>query len=146
MSRRKLDQTSTSSTALLALGSRKSAKLAKETQAVREFRRRASLALKGHSILAQGKRRRVPREAYRRGRNNPQHAPSRIGLDHVRWLVWLLLGWTYWLGSEHAPQPEPKIREPHHCAQCGCAMRIARVLHTNCRALVEHCCAYLDCG
>ena len=73
-------------------------------------------------------------------------ANSRIGLDHVRWLVWLLLGWTYWLGSGHAPQAERTVRESPKCAECGCPMRIVRIVHTNCRALVEHSRPYLDSG
>ena len=31
---------------------------------------------------------------------------SRTTLDRVKWLVWLFRGWTYWLGSGGAPQPE----------------------------------------
>ncbi|MDP6467765.1 MAG: transposase [Pirellulaceae bacterium] len=71
---------------------------------------------------------------------------SRLGLDDVRWLVWLFLGWTYWLASGHAPQPKRTVREPPRCAECGSAMRIVGVLHINCRVLVEHSVAYLDSG
>ena len=31
---------------------------------------------------------------------------SRTTRDRVKWLVWLFLGWTYWLGSGVAPQPD----------------------------------------
>lgn len=31
---------------------------------------------------------------------------NRVGLDNVRWLVWLFLGWMYWLRNGHAPQPQ----------------------------------------
>jgi len=71
---------------------------------------------------------------------------SRIGLDHVQWLVWLFLGWTYWLGSGHAPQPKAKVPDAPKCAECGCPMRIVRVVNTNCRTLVEHSRPYLDSG
>lgn len=65
----------------------------------------------------------------------------------MRWLVWLYLGWTYWLASGHARQPEPSVREPLRCVACGSTMQIVRLLHnTDCRALVEHSVAYLDSG
>ncbi len=35
---------------------------------------------------------------------------SRIRLDEVRWLVWLFLGWTFWLASGHTPLvPNPTM-------------------------------------
>lgn len=71
---------------------------------------------------------------------------SRLGIDHVRWLVWLFLGWTYWLASGHAPQPETTVRESPRCAACGSPMRIVGMLHMDCRVLVEHSVAYLDSG
>ena len=70
----------------------------------------------------------------------------RVGIDEVRWLVWLFLGWTFWLASGHAPQELPAEREPVRCASCGGVMRIVDVVHSNCRALVEHCLDYLDSG
>jgi hypothetical protein len=48
---------------------------------------------------------------------------SRIDLDKVKWLVWLFLGWTYWLGSGHAP-PEQVEPEAVRCAACGGPMKI----------------------
>ena len=72
---------------------------------------------------------------------------SNVCVDSVRWLVWLFLGWTYWLGSGHAPQKEPQLRGPMRCAACGCTMhQVGVVLLVNCRALVEHSLAYLDSG
>ncbi len=71
---------------------------------------------------------------------------SKIDIEEVRWLVWLFLGWTFWLASGHAPQQEPVQREPVRCAECGSAMRIVDVVHVNCRALIEHGVAYLDSG
>lgn len=55
-------------------------------------------------------------------------ANSRMKRDLARWLVWLLLGWTYWLGSGHAPQP-PKRQPPQTpCPRCGAAMTLTKAL------------------
>ncbi len=70
----------------------------------------------------------------------------KIGLDDVRWLVWLFLGWTYWLASGHAPQAEPTVRKPVRCAECGSSMRIIAIVYENIRTLVEHSVPYLDSG
>lgn len=56
-------------------------------------------------------------------------ANSGIKLDEVRWLVWLYLGWTYWLASGHAPQPEP-LTAPLRCTACGGEMRIVGVTYS----------------
>ena len=32
---------------------------------------------------------------------------SEVSSDEVKWLVWLFLGWTFWLASGHAPQRQP---------------------------------------
>jgi hypothetical protein len=74
---------------------------------------------------------------------SPNH---RLGLAEVRWLVWLFLGWTYWLGSGYAP-PE-KLHQPPRvrCAECGGSMRLVAVVYAPCRTLVEHALAYLDSG
>ncbi|MCR9212058.1 MAG: transposase, partial [bacterium] len=34
-------------------------------------------------------------------------AGSKVKVEEVKWLVWLMLGWTFWLGSGYAPQAEP---------------------------------------
>jgi hypothetical protein len=39
-------------------------------------------------------------------------------LEQVRWLVWLHLGWTYWLGSTF-PTPQPTIKPRQTCKDCG---------------------------
>ena len=70
---------------------------------------------------------------------------SRVDLDMVKWLVWLFLGWTYWLGSGHAPQ-EKVEPEPFRCAACGGPMKIISVVNVDCRVLVEHSLDYLDSG
>ena len=76
---------------------------------------------------------------------------AQIDLELVRWLVWLFLGWTFWLGSGYAPQADPIQRQPPKCAECGAAMRIIRIVNINCRSLVErtlleHSIAFLDSG
>ena len=71
---------------------------------------------------------------------------STIDLEQVRLLVWLYLGWTFWLASGHAPQEEPLQRRGVRCAECGGPMRIVEVVSENCHTLVEHSVAYLDSG
>lgn len=71
---------------------------------------------------------------------------TRLHLDAIRWLVWLFLGWTFWLASAHAPSDEPAEREPVRCRDCGGRMWIVELLHDSCRTLVEHGLAYLDSG
>jgi hypothetical protein len=74
------------------------------------------------------------------------HSACRIDVDAVRWLVWLFLGWTFWLASGHAPQEQPIERPGVRCAECGGPMRIVEIVNVNCRALVEHSLDYLDSG
>lgn len=71
---------------------------------------------------------------------------SKVSLDEVQWLVWLYLGWTYWLASGYAPQPESLPRQPVRCAACGGEMRIVGVVNTSCCALIEHSVDFLDSG
>lgn len=73
-------------------------------------------------------------------------ASTKTRIDEVRWLVWLFLGWRFWLASGHAPQEKPVERPGVRCAKCGGPMRIIAVIHENCRALVEHSVDYLDSG
>jgi len=51
---------------------------------------------------------------------------SRFDLDSIRWLAWLSLGWTYWLGSGMVP-PEDRPCEPLRCAHCGGEMTVRRI-------------------
>ena len=52
---------------------------------------------------------------------------SKVSLDEVKWLVWLFLGWTFWLASGHAPQRQP-VPKPHlRCAECGGEMRVVDI-------------------
>jgi hypothetical protein len=30
-------------------------------------------------------------------------AGSQVEVEEVKWLVWLMLGWTFWLGSGYQP-------------------------------------------
>ena len=71
---------------------------------------------------------------------------SRFGLDEVKWLVWLFLGWTYWLASGHAPQSSTAEQTKVRCAECGGTMQIVAVCFQPCGALPEHSIAYLDSG
>ena len=57
-----------------------------------------------------------------------QSQNSRIAWAMVKWLVWLHLGWTYWLGSGLAPQP-PELNRTIRCAACGGELRVARYVH-----------------
>ena len=71
---------------------------------------------------------------------------SRLALDEVKWLVWLLLGWTFWLASGHAPQAVSGELGTVRCAACGGTMRIVAVCNQTWVALPEHSIAYLDSG
>src|SRR5690606_5940365 len=71
-------------------------------------------------------------------------ANHRVGLEEVRWLVTIFLGWVYWLASGYAPQPEFELPPPPSCPACGGVMRrVTFVLH-DVRVLVEFSSAYLD--
>ena len=77
---------------------------------------------------------------------------SRTSFALVKWLVWLHLGWTYWLGSGVAPQPQQPTRTIR-CAACGGQLRVIRRIHFDIsfllrrpRYLPEHGVAYQDSG
>lgn len=70
----------------------------------------------------------------------------RVSLDEVKWLVWLFLGWTFWLGSGHAPQTPPPPKPAVRCAACGGEMRVVGITFEPFGALAEHALAYLDSG
>ena len=71
---------------------------------------------------------------------------SRRKLANVRWLVWLYRGWTYWLGSGHAPQPDKPPCKLLRCSHCGGDLiLIAIVLPTFC-IVVSPAVPYLDTG
>ena len=71
---------------------------------------------------------------------------SRIKLDEAKWLVWLFLGWTYWLASGHAPQETPRKKRTVRCRECGGMMQIVDVSFKPVAVLPEHSIAYLDSG
>jgi len=69
-----------------------------------------------------------------------------MAIDTIRWLVWLYLGWTYWLASGHAP-PDPKPPcPPVRCAECGNVMRIASVSYCNNALMWQYGVDYLGSG
>ena len=70
---------------------------------------------------------------------------SGIKLDEVKWLVWLFLGWTYWLASGYAPQPKP-LTAPLRCAECGGEMRVVAVTYEATLALSDRALTYFDSG
>ena len=71
---------------------------------------------------------------------------SRISLDETKWLVWLFLGWTFWLASGYAPQADPTSRPRLRCAKCGSEMRMIDVSFEPRSILSEHSLTYLDSG
>ena len=75
-----------------------------------------------------------------------QSSNCRLSWEAVKWLVWLFLGWTFWLGSGYAPQEEPPAESTLACPLCGGVLRRVEIVNTNCRALVEYSLAYLDSG
>ena len=70
----------------------------------------------------------------------------KTSFDEVRWLVWLFLGWVYWLASGYVPQPEAEPRQVPTCPACGGAMHREYVVHHDVRALVEFSQSYLESG
>ena len=75
---------------------------------------------------------------------------SRTTLDRIKWLVWLFLGWTYWLGSGVAPQPESRQSQRPKCSHCDGELRMigmtnaeGRIIY---RALPDHAIKFLDSG
>jgi len=75
---------------------------------------------------------------------------SRTTIDRVKWLVWLYLGWTFWLGSGVAPQPERRQPQRPRCEHCGGELRMIAMTnaegHIICRVLPDHATSYLDSG
>ena len=69
---------------------------------------------------------------------------GRIQTDELRWLVWLFLGWTYWLASRSS-QPKSKPEHPR-CSECGGGLRAVMVTDYCGRVLYQHALAYLDSG
>ena len=73
---------------------------------------------------------------------------SKISVDEVKWLVWILLGWTFWLASGYAPQPE-KLTAPMKCIECGGEMRVTEVTYRSLGSMgvrPEHGLTFYDSG
>jgi len=74
-------------------------------------------------------------------------APSaRFKVDAVKWLVWLFLGWTYWLASGYAPQEPERKPAKARCPECGDAMRVVEVTYEPRVVLPNHSLDFLDSG
>ncbi|TWU19220.1 hypothetical protein Poly21_13910 [Allorhodopirellula heiligendammensis] len=70
---------------------------------------------------------------------------SKVKLDEVRWLVWLFLGWTFWLASGHAPQEKP-LSAPLRCSDCGGELRVVEVTYDPIVCSNERALGYFDSG
>jgi len=75
---------------------------------------------------------------------------SRTTLDRIKWLVWLYLGWTYWLGSGVARKPERRKPQRPKCSHCGSELRMIGMTNAEgriiCRVLPDHATKFLDSG
>jgi len=76
---------------------------------------------------------------------------SRFGLDEVRWLVMLFLGWAYWLASRRGTSGESPRTPRLRCSHCGGKLSVLREFNYDCRHLINHPLisrglAYLDSG
>ncbi len=81
---------------------------------------------------------------------------SRTTRDRVKWLVWLYLGWTFWLGSGVAPQPDRFVSKRPPCEHCSGQLHLIAITDGNGRVLVSrdvprpalasHATNYLDSG
>ena len=81
---------------------------------------------------------------------------SRMTRDRVKWLAWLFLGWTYWLASGVAPQPDRYVSKRPPCEQCGGMLHLIAITDGTGRilvsralpspALANHATTYLDSG
>ena len=70
---------------------------------------------------------------------------SKIELDEVKWLVWLFLGWTFWLASGHAPQEKP-LTTPLRCSDCGGELRVVEVTYDPIVCDDDRALGYFDSG
>ena len=81
---------------------------------------------------------------------------SRTARDRVKWPVWLYLGWTFWLGSGVAPQPDRFVSKRPPCEHCGGQLHLIAIADASGRVLVSrelpqpalanHATNYLDSG
>jgi hypothetical protein len=73
-------------------------------------------------------------------------ANTKTSLEEVRWLVWLFLGWMFWLRSGNIPQDADNEPRVLRCAHCGGRMRLVDVTSEPIGVLSGHALAYLDSG
>lgn len=76
---------------------------------------------------------------------------SRNTLDRVRWLVWLWLGWTYWLRSRVSQEQTHPAPPAPRCKHCGGELRLRIITDADGRILLNrtlpnHRLTYLDSG
>ena len=74
----------------------------------------------------------------------------------MKWLVWLYQGWTFWLGSGVAPQPDRYESKRPPCNHCGGTLHLIAITDgTGCvlvrralppMSLADHKTNYLDSG
>lgn len=69
---------------------------------------------------------------------------SKLQFAWVRMLVWFYLGWCYWLARQ--AEPEPIVKPPVRCAECGGEMRLVAITDGSGRLLYNHPLPYLDSG
>jgi hypothetical protein len=75
---------------------------------------------------------------------SPNHSRR---LELVKWLVWLTLGWIYYLQPMAAKSADTATdRRITRCARCGGPLRVVEILLPDQPAFSEHALAYLDSG
>jgi hypothetical protein len=69
----------------------------------------------------------------------------RTNREAIRWLLWLYLGWIFWLGSRTTADAAQQLhpREPR-CQRCGGTLRVTRITDHLGHVLYEHPLPYLD--
>ncbi|MEQ1906890.1 MAG: transposase [Pirellulaceae bacterium] len=70
---------------------------------------------------------------------------SKTKLEEIRIIVWLAIGWVYWLASGYSRQRTPIKRPTLRCAACGNAMHVVRITNDPISVLGgQYDLAYLD--
>ena len=67
-----------------------------------------------------------------------------LKLDEIRWLLWLYLGWIYWLRSRTVDEQREREIESVDARRCGQRMNTIQVIDQFGRVLYNHSQAYLD--
>ena len=55
---------------------------------------------------------------------------NKVQLEDVRWLIWLWLGWTFWLGSGRF-QPQSRKRKVPQCDRCGDQLELIEMTNAD---------------